>query len=153
MARRGRVDLSLGAALTKQGAPVVQRVQETVQKRTQEVTESGIQRLWSSFPAQIREVQSLHFVFSKQPVWDASSSTISVELDSRLVADELGGILPRLTKYMRDGLQNDTISIVTKVTESHLSSRDLTPKGKAQAMAKKNDKLRDLCRRLHLDFA
>lgn len=147
------MDLSLGAALSKQSVQGPQRVQETVRKRTQEVTEDGIKRLWNSFPAQIREMQSLHFVFTKQPVWNAESMMLTVELDSRLVAEELNAILPRLTKYMRDGLQNDSVSIETKVTESRLSSRDLTPKGKAQAMAKKNEKLRDLCRRLHLDFA
>ncbi len=95
----------------------------------------------------------LHFVFTKKPVWDAESKTISIELDSQWVAEELSSILPRLTKYMKDGLQNDTISIEPKVIGSHLSSKDLTPKGKAQAMAKKNEKLRDLFRRLNLDFA
>ena len=150
--RRGRIDLSLGAALSKQSTQGTQRVQETVRQRTSEVTEDDIKRLWNSFPAQIREMRSLHFVFTKLPVWSAENKTITVELDSRLVAEELGSILPRLTKYMRDGLQNDTVSIETRVTESRLSSRDLTPKGKAKAMAEKNEKLRDLCRRLHLDF-
>lgn len=151
--KRGGVDLSLGAALSKKGAQGVQQVQETVRKRTSEVTEDGIRKLWNSFPSQIREMQSLHFVFAKQPAWDAENKIISVEVDSRVMAEQLNSILPRLTKYMRDGLQNDTVNIETKIAESHLSSRDLTPKDKAQAMAKKNEKLRDLCRRLNLEFA
>ncbi len=151
--KRGGVDLSLGAALSKKGAQGAQQVQETVRKRTSEVTEDGIRKLWNSFPSQIREMQSLHFVFAKQPAWDAENKIISVEVDSRVMAEQLNSILPRLTKYMRDGLQNDSVNIETKIAESHLSSRDLTPKGKAQAMAKKNEKLRDLCRRLNLGFA
>ena len=151
--KRGGVDLSLGAALSKKGAQGVQQVQNTARKRTSEATEDGIRKLWNSFPAQIREMQSLHFVFAKQPAWDAENKIISVEVDSRVMAEQLNSVLPRLTKYMRDGLQNDTVNIETKIAESHLSSRDLTPKGKAQAMAKKNEKLRDLCRRLNLEFA
>lgn len=151
--RRGMVDLSLGATLAKQSTATVQKVEEVQQQRNKEASEAEVSRLWYRFPSMINDMTSIHFVFTKAPDWQEDSNTIHITLPNTLVADEVNGILPKLLKYMRDGLENDFIQIDTQVVKTQRSNIDMSPKGKARAMAEKNDKLRDLCRRLHLDFA
>ncbi len=86
-------------------------------------------------------------------MWDGAANKIIVETSGNIAAEEMKDILPKLTKYLQDNLKNDLIKIEVKVDESKAVNMDLSPKGKARAMAQKNEKLRDLCRKLNLDFA
>lgn len=78
---------------------------------------------------------------------------VKVEISGKIAAEEMTDILPTLTKYLQDNLKNDSVHIKLEIDESKAGNMDLSPAGKAKAMAQKNDKLRDLCRKLNLDFA
>jgi len=145
--------LSLGAALNKTKSQISASAVKTQKpKRSNTVSEDDVFEAWIRFPSQIMEISSLHFLFSKQPLWNSEKLTITVEISGSLLASEFNEIAPKLTKFLRDRLQNDYIEIVTEVSDIKREDVDLSPKGKAQAMAKKNNQLRELCRKLYLDF-
>lgn len=151
--RGQKIDLSTKAALsTKKPVMSVGEPSNENKKRDTPVTEDGIFSLWMRFPSQIRDMYGLHFLFSKAPLWNSEKMTITVETSGQLIATELNTVLSKLIKYMRDGLRNDSVNVEISVNESNQDNMDISPKGKATAMAKKNEKLRDLCRRLNLDF-
>lgn len=151
--RGQKIDLSTKAALTTKKPASVEGEKEADLKRATVVTEDAIFALWMRFPSQIKDMYGLHFLFTRAPLWDAAALTITVETSGQVIAKELYTVLDKLVRYMRDGLKNDSVKIEIKVDETKQDAADLTPKGKARAMADKNEKLRDLCRRLNLDFA
>lgn len=149
----GKIDLSLGAALATSAntAQTVRNVTET--QRNEIVNEDYLLQLWIRFPALIKQKSSLHYLFRTPPVWDSTEQKVKVETSGKIAAQEMTDILPKLTKYLQDNLKNDFIKIEITVDESKAVNMDLSPAGKAKAMAQKNEKLRDLCRKLNLDFA
>lgn len=152
--RGQKIDLSTKAALsTKKTVINGGDLSVESKKRDTPVTEDGIFSLWMRFPSQIRDMYGLHFLFSRAPLWNSEKMTITVETSGQLIATELNTVLSKLISYMRDGLRNDSVNVEVRVDETKQDNTDLSPKGKATAMAKKNERLRDLCRRLNLDFA
>lgn len=148
-----KIDLSTKAALTTTKKASVTTDAQSAAARETPITIENIENLWIRFPSKIKEKYGLHFLFSKVPLYDEEAKKIVIETSISLVAQEMQSIMPMLTKYMRDGLENDLLKIEVKLDETKREDIDMSPKGKATAMAEKNDKLRDLCKRLHLDFA
>lgn len=147
------MDLSINAALntTKitQAAPVQKKA---VTIRETPVTEDKVFEAWIRFPSQIRELSRLHFIFSKQPLWEPETMSITTEVPGELLAKQLQGIMDKLTSFIHNTLQNDLVKINVVVNEIKQEEIDSSPVGKAKAMANKNANLREFCRRLHLDF-
>ncbi|MCQ2335733.1 MAG: hypothetical protein MJ010_00930 [Paludibacteraceae bacterium] len=117
------------------------------------MNEDYLAQLWIRFPAYIKQKSSLHYIFRKPPLWVRAENMVKVEISGKIAAEEMTDILPTLTKYLQDNLKNDSVHIKLEIDESKAGNMDLSPAGKAKAMAQKNDKLRDLCRKLNLDFA
>ncbi len=143
----------MGAALNTEKAKSQQNKDTTKQTlREKEVNEEDVFKAWIKFPSKIRDKQSLHFIFARQPLWEQENMTVTTDVPGDLVATEMNEILDLLTLHLRNELQNDHIKVKINVAEINRKELNLTPIERAKAMADKNEKLRDLCRRLHLDF-
>lgn len=119
-------------------------------QKAEPFTKEQLETLWNTFAEQRKQFQ-LDYQLLSQP-FNLKDNQIIILLTNPIQETALNGIRNELTAFLREGLQNNSISISSELKTEENKKVIYTNREKFEYLAEKNPMLLELRERLGLDM-
>lgn len=126
----------------------------TVEQKNRAVTDEEVQIAWKTFTRQLprEDIAMGERMNAMRPTLGSDGKTFKVNVSNKLVEDDLHKMKPRIEAFIRQELQNSTLTLAVTVVEAAVTARLLTPREQFEVMLQQNASLKVLTDEFDLDL-